>query len=247
MARPLAFIHCGLADASEWDPLLEVLGSDIEPILIELPGHGSAEDWAPDRAYADQAIEIALDALPAEPVPIIGHSMGAVIALRLTIEKFYRVSSLVMIEPVFFAAVKGSEIGDKVARDMAPFYRKVREGSGAMAARDFVRLWGDGTPWDDISEQRRRYMIHRIALIDAAGSLLWDDWPGLLAPGRLEEIEVPVTLVEGGESHPVIPAIVDALGRRIANAEGITTPGAGHMLPLSHPKVLAKAILDRLA
>ena len=61
MARPLAFIHCGLADASEWDPLLEVLGSDIEPILIELPGHGSAEDWAPDRAYADQAIEIALD------------------------------------------------------------------------------------------------------------------------------------------------------------------------------------------
>ena len=246
MARPLGLIHCGLADASAWDRLLEELAMDVDPILIELPGHGTAEPWDPDRAFADQAMEIALEALPDEAVPVIGHSLGAVIALRLAVEKFYRVSSLVMIEPVFFAAVKGREVFDKVTRDLAPFSRKVRDGSSAMATRDFVRIWGDGTAWDDIPEAKRRYMVDRIGLIGAANALLWEDRPGLLREGRLEEIEVPVTLVEGSDSHPVIPEIVDALGRRIRNAEGITVPGAGHMVPISHARIVAEAIKSRL-
>lgn len=246
MARPLGLIHCGLADASAWDRLLEALALDVDPVLIELPGHGTADDWDSSRDFSDQAIEVALDALPAEPVPVIGHSLGAVVALRLAVEKFYRVSSLVMIEPVFFAAVKGTDVGDKAARDTAPFARKLGQGSDAMATREFMKLWGDGTPWDDIPEARRRYMVDRIGLIAAANDLLWEDRPGLLRAGRLEEIEVPVTFVEGGESHPVVPAIVDVLGRRIADAEGITVPGAGHMAPITHANVVAEAIRGRL-
>lgn len=246
MARPLGFIHCGLADGRAWDGLIEALVLDCDPVLIELPGHGTADDWDESRDFSDQAIEIALEALPSEPVPIIGHSLGAVIALRLAIEKFYRVSSLVMIEPVFFAAVKGTDVGDKAARDMAPYQRKLQAGSPAMAARTFFDLWGNGRPWEDIPEERRRYMVDRIGLIEAGDVLLWEDRPELLRPGRLEEIEVPVTLVEGAKSHPVVPAIVDALGRRISDAEGITVPGAGHMVPLTHPMVVAEAIRGRI-
>jgi len=211
-----------------------------------LPGHGTAADWDQSRDFSDQAIEIALEALPPEPVPLIGHSLGAVIALRLAVEKFYRVSSLIMIEPVFFAAVKGTDVGDKAVRDTAPFVRKLQDGSAALAAREFVKLWGDGTPWDDIPEARRRYMVDRIALVAAADPLLWEDNPELLRTGRLEEIDVPVTLVEGRKSHPVVPAIVDALGRRISDAEGITVPGAGHMVPVTHASVVAKAIRERI-
>lgn len=246
MARPIGFIHSALADAGAWDGLIEALDMDVEPVLIELPGHGTADDWDETRGFSDQALEIALDALPPEPVPLVGHSLGAVIALRLAVEKFYRVSSLVMIEPVFFAAVTGTDVGDKAARDMASYRRKLRDGSDAMAARAFVDLWGNGTPWEDMPEARRRYIVDRIGLVEAANDLLWEDRPGLLRPGRLEEIEVPVTLVEGAKSHPVVPAIIDALGRRISDAEGITVPGAGHMVSVTHPKVVAEAIRGRL-
>lgn len=246
MARKIGFIHSGLADASAWNGLIEALAMDVEPVLIELPGHGTADDWDKSRDFSDQAVEIALDALPPEPVPVIGHSLGAVIALRLAIEKFYRVSSLVMIEPVLFAAVKGTDVWDKAVRDTAPFARKLQEGSDAMAARAFVSLWGNGAPWEEISEARRRYMVDRIGLIEAANALLWQDQPGLLRERRLEEIEVPVTLVEGSKTHPVVPVIIDALGRRILDAEGITVPGAGHMVPMTHPEIVAEAIRGRL-
>lgn len=246
MGLPLALIHCGLAHGNVWRPFLEALNLDVDPILIELPGHGDAEDWDQSRDFADQALEIALDALPSEPVPLIGHSFGAVLALRLAVERPARVSSLVLIEPVFYAAVAGSYHYDKVQRDMAPFAQKVRDGSHAIATKAFVQLWGGGEPWDDIPEMQRRYMVDRIEHVLAGETLLWEDRPGLLREGRIEALEIPVTLVEGEASHPVIARIVDALGARMKDAEGITVPEAGHMVPLTHPMPVAEAVRDRL-
>ncbi|MGI9393655.1 MAG: alpha/beta fold hydrolase, partial [Boseongicola sp.] len=219
---------------------------DFDPILIELPGHGDAEDWDRSRDFSDQAIEIALDRMPSEPIPLIGHSFGAVLALRLAVERPYRVSSLVLIEPVFYAAVAESYLFDKLRRDMAPFEGKVRDGSHAMATKTFVQNWGSGEDWDDIPETQRRYLVDRIEHVLAGEELLWEDPPGLLREGRIEALEMPVTLVEGETSHPIITTIVDALGARMPDAEGITVPGAGHMVPLTHPMPVAEAVRDRL-
>ncbi len=246
MGQPLALIHCGLAHGNVWKPFLAALNMDVDPILIELPGHGDAEDWDRSRDFADQALEIALDALPADPVPLIGHSFGAVLALRLAVERPSRVSSLVLIEPVFYAAVSDSFLFDKLRRVMTPFAEKTREGSHAIAAKAFHRLWGGGDAWEDIPEMQRRYMVDRIELVLAGEPLLWEDQPGLLRIGRIEALDMPVTIVEGESSHPVMTKIVDALGARMPDAEGITVPGAGHMVPLTHPMPVAEAVRDRL-
>ncbi len=225
---------------------MDALGLPVEPISIELPGHGDAEYWDRSRDYSDQALEIALDRLPREPVPLIGHSYGAVLALRIAIERPGRVSSLVMIEPPFFAALRGSYSFDKIQRDMSPFAQKMADGQAASATKHFVELWGDGTRWNDIEERARRGFINQIDLILASNVFLWDDPAGLLSPERLEGLEIPVTLVEGSGSHSVMPKIVDAIGRRIPDAEGITVPDAMHMVAVTHPASVAEAIRDRL-
>jgi hypothetical protein len=46
----------------------------------------------------------------------------------------------------------------------------------------------------------------------------------------------------GGESPVYIAAINTALARRIAQAERLIVPGAGHMLPITHPQAVAKAV-----
>ena len=125
MVPSLALIHGALAHGRVWAPLLEALQPEAVPIRIELPGHGDAEDWDRGRDFTDQAVELALSAMPREPVPLIGHSYGAAVALRIAVERPYRVSSLVLIEPPFYAAVKGSYLFDKVTRDMAPIWKKV--------------------------------------------------------------------------------------------------------------------------
>jgi len=246
MGQRLALIHCALAHGDVWRPFLDALNLDVDPILIELPGHGDAEEWDRDRDYSDQALEIALDALPSEPVPLIGHSFGAVLALRLAVERPTRVSSLVLIEPVFYAAVAGTYLFDKLRRDMAPFAEKARDGSHAMATKAFVKNWGSGEAWEDIPEIQKRYLVDRIEHVLAGEELLWEDPPGLLREGRIEALDMPVTLVEGEASDPIITKIVDALGARMPDAEGITVPKAGHMVPITHPVPVAEAVRERL-
>lgn len=246
MTKPLALIHCGLAHGGVWRRFLEALNLDVDPALIELPGHGDAVDWDESRDYADQATELALDDMPSEPVPLIGHSFGAAVALRIAIERPGRASSLVLIEPVLYSAVEGTYIHDKAMRDMAPFAKKAQAGSMATAAKEFHTLWGSDSNWDDLQEQQRRYMTARMNLILAAEEYLWRGSKKLLQEGRLEELDIPVTLVEGDQSHPVMTQIVDALGRRIPDAEGIIVPGAGHMVPITHPMPVAESVRDRL-
>ncbi|MCG6884739.1 MAG: alpha/beta hydrolase [Silicimonas sp.] len=246
MKQPLALIHAGLGRAANWRPFLNEIDRPVSPLLIELPGHGLAEKYDTSRDFADQAVELAIEEMPSDPVPLIGHSFGAVLALRIAVERPYRVSSLVLVEPPFFAAVKGRWAYEKIERDLAGFTKKMASAEHANAAKEFHAIWGDGTPWNELSGEARAYMVDRIPLIPPGNTLLFDDRPGLLREGRLEELEMPVTFVDGGDSHPVISEIISTIGDRIPDAEWVTVPGAGHMLPITHPARLVEAIGDRL-
>ena len=243
--KPLALIHCALGRAAMWRPFLNALGGQTSPLLIELPGHGLAEDYDDSRDFSDQAVELALDEMPSDPVPLIGHSFGAAVALRIAVERPYRVSSLVLVEPVMFAAVKGRWAFDKLVRDMASFNSKIESGSTATAVREFHKLWGQGE-WDDLPSEDRNYIMSRISLIPKGDPLILEDRPGILAPRRLEEIDVPVTFVDGGDSHPVMAEIISTIGDRLSNAEWVTVPDAGHMLPVTHPERLVEAVEGRV-
>ena len=243
---PLALIHCGLGKASNWRPLLNAMDRPVSALNIELPGHGLAEDYDTSRDFSDHAVELALDEMPSDPVPLIGHSFGATVALRIAIERPYRVSSIVLIEPIFFAAVKGRWAYDKALRDLSAFEKRVTAGEHATAAKEFHAIWGDGTPWDQLSSEQRAYMVSRIALIPAANSLVMEDRPRLLSPGRLEGLDMPVTFVDGGASHPVIAETISTIGDRIPDAEWVSVPEAGHMLPMTHPELVVQAMKGRL-
>ncbi|NNE79678.1 MAG: alpha/beta hydrolase [Silicimonas sp.] len=242
---PFALIHGWLGRAADWRPFLNSLGGSTSPLLIELPGHGLAEDWDESRDYADQAAELALDEMPSDPVPLIGHGFGAVVALKMAVERPYRVSSLVLVEPVFFAAAEGRWAHDKLMRDLAPFEKRISAGESATAVKEFHALWGH-EDWSDLSSEDRAYMMERIRLVPPGWPLINEDRSDLLDPGRLEELDIPVTFVDGGDTHPVIAEIISTIGDRIADAEWVTVPGAGHNLPISHPDKLVEAIEGRL-
>ena len=178
---------------------------------------------------------------------VIGHSFGAMIALRLAIEHPERVRSLVLVEPVFFAIAKQDAHAafDQHERDASPIAAAFAAGDKTLAARLFNRMWStqNSTKWSDLPERTRASMVRGIDAVPAVHAALYDDTFGLLAPETLKRASMPILLLSGSESHPVMPAICNGLKQRLPDATHTKVFGAGHMLPISHPAETA-VLLD---
>jgi lipase len=94
----------------------------------------------------------------------------------------------------------------------------------------------------------REQMRARIGLIAVNHPYLSQDKANILRDGGLEAIEAPVLLISGQNSAPVIHDIADALAARMPDVGRAVVPGAGHMVPITHPDEVAGLIsvnLDR--
>ena len=245
-ARQALMIHCSLANQRAWYGIKEQLGDVATFTSFDLPGHGKSGDWKEHDEFQTVSTAIAKDIVNG-PSDLIGHSFGATVALRLALENPELVRSLTLIEPVYFATLRGTLAFDDYKRVFAGFIRAMEAGNKEAATREFSRLWGDGTPWEEQSEKQRASSIKRIHLILAHSNAIMDDPAGVLAPGRLEQLDIPVLLIDGAMSPSVIDAIQKRLFARLPNAQRHTVADARHMLPITHPVEVSAEIKEFLA
>ncbi len=240
-AREVLLIHCSLAHQGAWAGLIAELEGLGRFTGFDLPGHGRSGDWASTGPLHEQALAIAGDFLD-RPMDVVGHSFGAVVALALALERPERVNSLVMIDPVLFAAARADDPEHFVEKmhEYALPGGALAEGDRETATRRFAETWGTGQPWETLSAAQRAYMSERIHLVPQADALLFDDTAGLVP--RLGKLDMPALLLEGERSPPVMARICDALERRIPDLRREKIAGAGHMLPVTHPAQTAGAI-----
>jgi pimeloyl-ACP methyl ester carboxylesterase len=74
--------------------------------------------------------------------------------------------------------------------------------------------------------------------------VLFDD--DLLTLDALASVTVPVQVVEGSLTSAVDHAICDIVARHVPHAQHTLIEGAGHMMPLTHPESLTRALLAGL-
>ena len=240
-------LHCSLAHGGAFTALAQNLPghSLTAPDLI---GHGKAPDWDGISDYHAAVTAQALTTIGNQPIDLIGHSFGGTVALRLAIEHPHLVRSLTLIEPVFFAAARVAHdpAWDSFIADHQQFGALVASGDKTAAARQFHAIWGGDAGFDSLPARMQTYMADRIHLITAPWNVLLDDAPGLLTPGRLEALTMPVLLMQGDQSPPIINAITCALAARIPQAKSVMVSGAGHMLPITHAGEVADHIRAHL-
>lgn len=211
-------------------------------VCPDLPGHGESPGWDGVADLHDLSTAGAAGVLEAlGPVELIGHSFGGTVALRLALERPRLVRRLTLIEPVLFAAATQAD-RDALAASLSPFAAALARGDRHAAAAAFQSVWGTGVPFEALPLAQQGYIADRIHLIAAADAALNADTPGLLRPGRLEGLGMPVTLIRGGASPPIVAAIHAGLCARIAQAQDHVVAGAGHMLPLTHAAQVAALV-----
>ena len=251
-ARPVLALHCSLGHAGAWASLAGYLDG-IALTATDQPGHGRAADWDGRTELhglvTHASIAMAEHLGQGMPIDLLGHSFGGTVALRVALERPDLVRSLTLIEPVIFAAARAAE---------HPAYRPfraahlafadlVRTGQRTKAAALFHRDWGNGVNFEDLPAKTRAYMEERIHFIVMQNPVLLDDTAGLLRYMGLESLGIPVLLLDGIESPPIIAAVHDELARRLPQVQRVTLQGAGHMLPITHAATVAPLVQAHLA
>ena len=236
---PAVMIHCALARHEALLPLATALNQH-HVTLFDMPGHGRSDDWDGKTEYQGLVADVTT-ALCDGPTHLIGHSFGGTVALRVAVMRPDLVSRLTLIEPVYFAAAKGTNGHAAFAKAFRPFVGAMLAGDEARAAEIFNNLWG-GAPWDKTPERLRKYMTDRIHLIVAGGGAIEEDADGITSENSLRALDIPVILIRGDQSPDVIADIHTVLASRISGARDHAIPGASHMVPVTHMKDVAKII-----
>ena len=236
-SRPVLALHCSLAHSGAWGGLAERL-EGITLTATDQIGHGRAPAWDGQGDLHGQTTETSI--LVAErlgqglPIDLFGHSFGATVALRIALTRPDLVRSLTLVEPVIFSAAKSTPTYAAFRARHLDFARLILSGQREAALRMFHGDWGTGDALEEMPERTRTYMFDRIHLIEAQNPVLLDDAAGLLRPGGLEAVRVPVLLIDGAQSPPIITALHAALAHRLPHVQRLSVAAAGHMVSITH-------------
>jgi lipase len=212
----------------------------------DLRGHGTEPLWDGQGDYHGDCTRDAIALAGAEgQVDLIGHSLGATIALRVALERPELVRSLTLIEPVLFAAARASAPDIYAAHRTAfgPTAQALRAGDMMAAAATFHAFWSDGD-FAALPAKVQASLASRMNIIPATAAVFNDDAAGLLAYMRLEALGIPTLLIEGSRSPAVIAAIQNELQRRLPQVSRAIISGAGHMSLITHPAKISQVIAD---
>ena len=229
--RPLLFLHGGFMDHRMWEHQREVFSSKHQVITCDLRGSGLTENG--DSAYLmSDAIRRLLDSLQVKQVDLVGHSMGAIIALDLAISHPDRVRKLVLYSPgdrEWKQQLPGDSVILKNGKKMEEAWVKKKDTSAV--AELFIQTWFDGPyrrPMEASKWERPKAL--QIALYKARSGFryepLMDSFP--IRP-RLKELRMPVLVVTGDLDNDRIHAIADTFAALIPDVRRAAIPGTAHM------------------
>jgi 3-oxoadipate enol-lactonase len=129
--RPLVLVHGLGGGAANWVELAPLLAERRRVLVPDLPGHGGSSPLpaAPNLAAFADRVALVMEREGMAPAPVVGHSFGGTIALRLAIRRPDVVSGVVL------ASAAGISSASRLARAVVAVIGLVRPGRVAARAR----------------------------------------------------------------------------------------------------------------
>ncbi len=249
--EPLVLVHGLGGAASNWLALAPLLLPGRRVLVPELPGHGGSEPLpaAPNlNVYADR-LALLVEREGFAPAPVVGHSLGGAIALRLAIRRPELVSGLVL------AGAAGISSGTRTARyalivtgilkpgkRIAPHRWRVAR-SGALKTLVFGR-WGAADPQalpPEVAEAFLSGPARHTDTVSAANALMRDD-----PRPDLDRVRCPSLVLWGARDNQLPIGDAFDYARRLRGRLRVIAD-CGHLLIGERPDACADAIEEFLA
>ncbi len=239
---PLVMIHGLGLQGALWNRASAGLGNDFQLIRIDLRSAGRTEESVRSRLtlarWADD-IAAVLDELVIEEAVLVGHSLGASVALRYALERPQRARALVLVN------------ADPNLSNLAPRMLSSIERIEAHGIEGWLdEFWAKNPPFSEGSLRRDGGV-----LTEYRGLLAENDADDYIRQcraiasaenldARLGEIGCPVLVLLGGDDDRTLPEQGRALARAIPGARLVELPDVGHTIPLEAPEEMVRVIRD---
>jgi N-formylmaleamate deformylase len=201
----------------------------LAAVAPDLRGHGQSDAPAAGYAPSDYASDLAelIQAGLNPPVPVVGNSLGALVALELADLRPDLVTWLVLLDPPLDRELRNPEI-ESVSRlrhappgELEAYLLERNPGGGKLLAESLARLFRQAS--------------------DAA-------FEAMLDPTRPDPpvVSQPTLLIQADPQRGGVlgDAAAHAFVERLPRGKLVKIPGASHAVHASHPAEVARAILD---
>lgn len=226
VSPPLVLVHGAGGTHLHWPPHLRRLEGHTV-YALDLPGHGRSEGKGRTSVpeYRDVVLAWA-DAIGLEQFVLAGHSMGGAIAQEFALTFPTRLVGIVLV-----ATGARLRVHPKILQGLQE------------SPEETVRLIAEWAYGENPTDQMLRLYVRRMLEIppevthgDFAACNVWDRMTDIGA------ITVP-TLIIGGEADKLTPPkYARYLHDHIPNSRLVMVPGAGHMVMLEAPDLVAREI-----
>lgn len=233
----LLLLHGGGANHHWWDHIAPALADCFHVVGLDFRGHGDSDHPEERHVGAFHEDLVALvDHLDAFEVAIVGHSLGAHVALHHAAEHA-GVRSVVAIEPS-----RGAGLRNRRRARLALAARRTYATREEAVSRYRFLPDAPGAP-----EALRIAIAEHSVGCEPDGRFGFKFDPGWFGlpprePPPFDALRCPVLILRGEESSLLPRHGADALARELPDARVVDLPGCGHNLHLERPDLVVASI-----
>ncbi|MEE3325978.1 MAG: alpha/beta hydrolase [Myxococcota bacterium] len=233
----LVLLHGGGANAHWWDHIAPFFALEHHVIALDFRGHGDS-DYPEDLEVG--AFNLDLEALchhlGKEDVMIVGHSMGAQVALDHA-SRFPRTRKIVLIDPARGAKKRTRRVA-RLALSLARSYP-----SQAEAIERFRFVPAAEYALEPLRQHIAAHSVRQKP--DGSWGFKFDGrWFGI--PSRpapdLSRIQCPCLVIRGQESRLLSAEAAIVLSHEISHTQLVETRHSGHLVLIDRPGALVERI-----
>ncbi|HSC65904.1 MAG TPA: alpha/beta fold hydrolase BchO [Caldimonas sp.] len=229
----LLLVHGTGASTHSWRDLLPLLATGHTVVAPDLPGHGFtslAQGEAMSLPGMSALLAALLDTLGMAPTSAVGHSAGAAIVVRMTLDRRLAARAVVSVNGAFLPFAGLLRVFSPAAKLLATTSVAARLAAARAGDPAAVRrlLASTGSRLDDRGTELYARLMRSPGHVAGALAMM-ARWNLDALPAALPGLQVPVLLVVGERDGTIAPAQSTRVAALLPNARVERLPALGHL------------------